>query len=69
VAPSGTPAALTVAIHADVAAVLSDRAVQGRYAEYGVTTMPLDPAGFAAFLKAEFARWQQVGAMVRAAPP
>jgi tripartite-type tricarboxylate transporter receptor subunit TctC len=68
VGPAGLPDGLAARIHADVAAVLAEPAVQRGYARYGVTPMPLDPASLAEMLKVELTRWRAVGAAARATP-
>lgn len=59
-APAGTPAALIRRINADVVAALRDPALVARVEEAGMLADPMTPEGFAAFLRAEIARWREV---------
>lgn len=64
VAPAGTPVPLIAAINDAVGQTLSDSAVADRFADLGAVPTPGTPAGFAAFIRAEAAKW---GEVVRAA--
>jgi tripartite-type tricarboxylate transporter receptor subunit TctC len=63
-APARTPAAVIARMAAETAHALDDPAVWARLRQQGFEPMPrLDPAAFAAFLDAEFAKW---GPVIRA---
>lgn len=64
VAPAGTPAPLVQAINGEVGRALRDPAIADRFAELGAVPTPGTPAEFAAFVRAEAAKW---GEVVRAA--
>jgi tripartite-type tricarboxylate transporter receptor subunit TctC len=67
-APKGTPAPIIDRLHGSVLKVLQDPDVQSRVAATGTEIGPTDPEKFAAFLRAEYAKWakviQQTGANV-----
>ena len=60
VAPSGTPQAVIGRIHALVAGMLKDPAAQKRMAAAGLDVMAMSQGEFAAFVRAEYARWQRI---------
>ncbi len=60
VAPAGTPQAVVDRIHALVAGMLKDEATQKRMAAAGLDVMPMSQTEFAAFVKAEYARWERI---------
>jgi tripartite-type tricarboxylate transporter receptor subunit TctC len=59
-APAGTPAEIVRRINADVVAALRDPAIVRRIEETGMIADPQTPEQFAAFLRAEIARWREV---------
>jgi tripartite-type tricarboxylate transporter receptor subunit TctC len=59
-APAGTPTASVEQIAAAMLAALADPEVTTRLANAGFTPDPLAPAPFAAFQKAEVARWAEM---------
>jgi tripartite-type tricarboxylate transporter receptor subunit TctC len=60
VAPAATPAAIVAKISADVGAVLRDPAVAKRFEELAVLPDAGSPEQFAAFVRAEVAKWREV---------
>lgn len=58
--PAGLPAATAERLAAAFIGTLSDAEVQRRLAAAGFTLDPLSPAPFAAFQRAEVARWQEM---------
>jgi tripartite-type tricarboxylate transporter receptor subunit TctC len=58
--PAGLPAATAERLAAAFIGTLSDPEVQRRLAAAGFTLDPLPPAPFAAFQRAEVARWQEM---------
>jgi tripartite-type tricarboxylate transporter receptor subunit TctC len=60
VAPAGTPPAVIDRIHALVAGMLEDEAAQRRMAAAGLDVMPMSRGAFAAFVKAEYGRWERI---------
>jgi tripartite-type tricarboxylate transporter receptor subunit TctC len=58
--PAGLPAAMAERLAAAFIGTLSDADVQRRLAAAGFTLDPLAPAAFAAFQRAEVARWQEM---------
>ena len=64
VAPAGTPRAVAERIHALVAGMLKDASAKKRMADAGLDVLPMSQDEFAAFVKAEYARWENI---VRAA--
>ncbi len=63
-APSRTPAPVVDALHREISKVLAMPQVKQRIAEMGGYTMPLSPAQFGAFVRAEIDKW---GTVVRQA--
>jgi tripartite-type tricarboxylate transporter receptor subunit TctC len=59
-APAGTPAALCERIAEEITAVLRDPAVAGPLEQGGYTVEGGTPADYAAFQRAEIARWRRV---------
>jgi tripartite-type tricarboxylate transporter receptor subunit TctC len=59
-ATGGTPRAIVAKIHADIAGVLRSPATVERYVAAGLEPVSNSPAEFAAQLKREIPRWQQV---------
>jgi tripartite-type tricarboxylate transporter receptor subunit TctC len=59
-APAGTPDAIIRRINADVVAALREPALVSRVEEAGMLADPQTPEQFAAFLRAEIARWREV---------
>ena len=58
--PGGTPAAIVAKINAEIVKVLRSPATSERYAAAGLEAVTNSPAEFAAQLKQEIPRWQQV---------
>jgi tripartite-type tricarboxylate transporter receptor subunit TctC len=59
-APAKTPAAIVDKLHRDITAVLKDPELRQRYATLGIDLVGNTPAEFAAQIRADMARWQQV---------
>ncbi len=59
-APARTPAPVLEALHEGLAAAVTDPAVRARFAEAGVTPLAEGPEAFAAFIRAELAKWREV---------
>ena len=60
VAPAATPAEIVQKVNADVVAILREPAVVQRLEELGALADPGAPADFAAFVRAEIAKWREV---------
>ena len=60
VAPAGTPAPVVERVHAMVQGLLKDETAKTRMATAELDVMPMSQADFAAFVKAEYARWQGI---------
>jgi tripartite-type tricarboxylate transporter receptor subunit TctC len=60
VAPAGTPQPILDRIHALVAGMLQDEGARKRLASVGLDPIVMSQAEFAAFVKAEHARWQRI---------
>lgn len=60
VAPAGTPAEILARINTDVVAALRERAIAQRIQEMAMIPAPTTPAEFAAFVRAEIAKWGEV---------
>lgn len=60
VAPAGTPKPVVDRIHALVQSMLKDEAAKKAMAGAGLDTMAMSQPGFAAFVKAEYARWENI---------
>ena len=56
-APSGTPKAILAKLHTDVTKALASPNLKQRFAGQGVDAAPTSPEMFAAFMRAETARW------------
>lgn len=59
-APAGTPKSVVDKLNQEVAAVLTAPEVVARFQQMGLTTPPMTPAEFAAFQRAEIAKWSAV---------
>ncbi|MEG0226832.1 MAG: tripartite tricarboxylate transporter substrate binding protein [Comamonas sp.] len=59
-APAGTPKGIVDKLNQEVAAVLTAPEVVARFQQMGLTTAPMTPAEFAAFQRAEIAKWSAV---------
>lgn len=59
-APAGTPKSVVDKLNQEVAAVLTAPEVVARFQQMGLTTAPMAPAEFAAFQRAEIAKWSAV---------
>ena len=59
-APAGTPAPVLARIGAEVGAILREPATTARLDELGMVADPMTPEAFAAFLRAEIAKWREV---------
>jgi len=60
VAPAGTPQPIVERIHALVQGMLKDPAAQKSMAAAGLDAMNMSQPEFAAFVKAEYARWEKI---------
>jgi tripartite-type tricarboxylate transporter receptor subunit TctC len=60
VAPAATPAEIVRRINADVVAILRDPGVAQRMADLAAVPDPGTPEEFAAFIRAEIAKWREV---------
>jgi len=60
VAPAGTPAEILARINADVVAMLRDGPIAQRIQDMAMIPAPSTPAEFAAFIRAEIAKWGEV---------
>jgi tripartite-type tricarboxylate transporter receptor subunit TctC len=59
-APAATPRAVIKTLHAAVVAALQDAEVRERLAGFGVDAVSSTPEEFAAYIKAELAKWARV---------
>lgn len=59
-APAGTPPAIVSRLHAEVAGVLGRSETKDQLTAQGVDAMPATPAEFAAYIRAEMAKWGRV---------
>lgn len=59
-APAGTPKNVIDRLHQEVTAALAAPEVVARFQQMGLTTSPMTPAEFAAFQRAEIAKWSAV---------
>ena len=59
-APAGTPAAIIGQLNAEVAQILAQPDVRRQMAEQGAEPHPEKPEQFAAFIRAETAKWAKV---------
>jgi tripartite-type tricarboxylate transporter receptor subunit TctC len=59
-APRGTPPAIVDKLNAEIGRVLQQKDVRDRFATLGFEPSRDDPAGFAALIKAELAKWEKV---------
>lgn len=60
VAPAATPPAIIARISADVGAILRDPAMIQRIQDMGAIADPTTPEAYAAFIRAEIAKWREV---------
>jgi tripartite-type tricarboxylate transporter receptor subunit TctC len=60
VAPAGTPAEIVTKLNRAIAAALKDPAMQERTRSLGAIPMPLTPAEFAQYIRAEYEKWLPV---------
>lgn len=60
VAPAGTPKPIVDRVHALVQGMLKDQAMVKRMAGAAIDVMPMSQSEFAAFVKDEYGRWQQI---------
>lgn len=60
VAPAATPPALVARLSTEIQAVLNDPAVRARIEEQGGIPDPGSPEEYAAFIRAEIAKWKRV---------
>ena len=60
VAPAGTPAPVVARIHALTQTMMKDPAAQKAMANAGLDLMRMSQADFAAFVAAEYARWEKI---------
>jgi tripartite-type tricarboxylate transporter receptor subunit TctC len=59
-APKGTPAAIVNALSAEIKVALADPEVKATLDRLSVEPMPMDPAEFDAFIKAERVKWGEL---------
>ena len=59
-APAGTPGPVIARLNQEVNAVLALPDVQERFAALGIEATPMAPDAFAAFVRAEVAKWSQL---------
>ena len=59
-APAGTPGAIVDKLHAEVARIYADPAMQERLQKAGLFPVSSTPAEFDAFIRNETARWSKV---------
>ena len=59
-APGRTPPAVVNTLHAEIGKVLALPHVRQRIAEMGGTSLPMTPAEFSAYVRAEIEKWGQV---------
>jgi tripartite-type tricarboxylate transporter receptor subunit TctC len=59
-APAGTPAEIVARLNATMRTALTDSAMRERLARMGAEPAPTSPAEFAAFIKAELAKYERV---------
>jgi tripartite-type tricarboxylate transporter receptor subunit TctC len=67
-APAGTPAEIIKRLQAEAATLLLSADVRRRLADEGAEAVASDPAAFAAFVKAEIAKWDEVGRVAKITP-
>lgn len=60
VAPAGTPAPVLARVHAMVQAMLKDEAAKKAMTAAGLDLMTMSQPEFAAFVKAEYTRWENI---------
>lgn len=60
VAPPGTPQPIVDRVHGFVQGMLKDEAMVKRMAGAAIDVMPMSQRDFAAFVKDEYGRWQQI---------
>ncbi len=60
VAPAGTPAPVVERVHTLVQGMLKDETAKKRMADAGLDVMTMSQLEFAAFVKSEYARWEQI---------
>ncbi len=60
VAPAGTPAPVVARIHALTQGMMQDEAAKKAMAGAGLDLMPMTQSEFAAFVKDEYVRWEQI---------
>jgi tripartite-type tricarboxylate transporter receptor subunit TctC len=59
-APSGTPAEITETLNKEVNDILADPRLKARFADLGITPMPMTPAECQRFITAETEKWAKV---------
>ena len=59
-APAATPRAIVLRLNRDIAAVLNAPEMQERFRAQGVDLLSSTPEAFAAFIRAELAKWRKV---------
>jgi tripartite-type tricarboxylate transporter receptor subunit TctC len=68
VAPAGTPAEIIAKLNRAIAAALKDPAMLERARTLGAIPMPLAPAEFAQYIRAEYEKWLPIVAQAGARP-
>jgi tripartite-type tricarboxylate transporter receptor subunit TctC len=61
-APAGLPPAVAARLGAEVGAAMASPEIRSRFAEVGVEAGAMPPAGYAAFVRSEAARWKALAA-------
>ena len=59
-APTGTPAEIVEILNKEVNGILADPRLKARFADLGITPMPMTPAECQKFITAETAKWAKV---------
>jgi len=67
-APKGTPAEIVETLNTAVNAALAEPALKARFAELGITPMPMTPAECQKFITAETEKWAKVIAFANIKP-
>lgn len=59
-APAGTPAPIVQRLHAELTKIVAETAVKARFYTMGVENVPMTPAQFGDFQRAEMAKWAKI---------
>ncbi|HEY3075002.1 MAG TPA: tripartite tricarboxylate transporter substrate binding protein [Burkholderiales bacterium] len=60
VAPRGTPRPIVDKLHGEVVAAMADRAVRGRFVEFGAEPMATTPDELERYIAAEVVKWREI---------